>query len=349
MLSVERLVALTRALVFFLTTQALLILLGVPLQIALGLPGHSAMEVLVFAGLPFAFAAWVEKRPSRPLLRLRMLNGKGMAKAVLLGAVGWFMAQLMGMLAALLLQQVGGEIPLPYDFLFEAPLWLALLSGALVPAICEELAFRGYIQGALRPIGPTLAVVLTGLLFGLMHMSLLRLVPLALLGMIWALAVQRSGSILPSMIGHLLNNGMAVSLAFFAQRHTNPADAQASLDALNAFPAMAIWVAIGMIGLLAAGAAVAAYFIAASFGPADLARPEAFGEEQAAAPAPERPVFASQEADVPEEIRLLQAELAELQQRRRRLRLQVASVAMGALSLAIFLLLASQEIMRAFP
>lgn len=342
----ERLSALTRALVFFLISLVLLIVVGTALQSSFGMLGHSAMELLVFAGLPFLFVASVEKKEFKPFLRLRMLKGRAIGKAIFLGVVGWFMAQLMGMVAALTVHQLGGEIPQPYNFLFKVPIWMALISGALVPAICEELAFRGYVQGALRRLGPSVAVLLTGLLFGLMHMSLIRLVPLTLLGALWALVVQRSGSILPGMIGHLLNNGIAVGLAFFAQRNTNPADQQAGLESLNAFPALAVWFVIGMGALMAIGLAVGAYSIATSFSPDDLARPAEFDTEEELNPAPTRPVF-TREEDVPAEVRVLEAELAGLQQRRLRL-LQATAAVTGLLCMAIFLLLASREILIAF-
>lgn len=341
----ERLTSLTRALVFFLVSLVLLIVVGTPLQLGFGLPGHSAMEFLVFAGLPIAFVVWVEKKPLKPFLRLRMLSAKGFGKSILLGAVCWFTAQLLGMAMSLLLNQLGGQLIQPYDFLFEAPVWLALVSGALVPAICEELSFRGYVQGALRPLGPTVAVVLTGLLFGIMHMSLVRLLPLTLLGILWALVVQRSGSILPGMIMHLLNNGIAVSLAFFAQSRTNPADTQASLEALNAVPALVLWIAIGIVGALGIGAAVAAYFLAASFNPSDLARPEDFQSDRPQTE-PERPAFANPE-DLPAEVRALEADLAGLRQRRQRM-LQATAAIAGFLSLTIFLLIAYRELAMIF-
>lgn len=343
----QRLSALTRVLLFFLVLQVLLVLVGTPLQLAFGLPGHSAMEVLVFAGLAVAFAAWVEKKPVRPFLRFRMLSLKGVAKSVVLGLAGWFMALQLGVVAGLILEQLGGELVQPYDFLFEAPVWVALVSGSLVPAICEELSFRGYLLGASRPFSPKVAVLLSGLLFGMMHMSLIRLIPLALLGALWALAVQRSGSILPGIIGHLLNNGIALSLhAIFAQGETNPAEADVSLAILDSLPPTAVWIAIGVTTLVALGVGVVAYLVAVSFDAGDLARPEELHDDPAPAPDPDRPVFASPE-DVPEEVRALEAELAGLQQRRRRI-LQAVAVISGLLSLLLFLLLGSAELYMAF-
>ena len=68
---------------------------------------------------------------------------------------------------------------------------LALLLTAFTPAICEEALFRGPILRGLRTRFSALgAAVLTGLLFGLFHVSVWRLLPTAVLG--FALSVDRA-------------------------------------------------------------------------------------------------------------------------------------------------------------
>jgi membrane protease YdiL (CAAX protease family) len=346
--ALARLQSLVRVLLFYFTALVLLVLTSGPLLHIFGLPGHSLMEFLVFAGLPVTFALLVERKPLKPFLRLNMLGIKGLLKSIFLGFVCWFMAQMMGSVAVLSLKQLGGEMVQPYDFLFKAPSWMAFVAGAVVPAICEELSFRGYVLGALRPYRPAVAAVVTGLLFGAMHLSLVRLIPLSLLGIYWAMTVQRSGSVLPGMIMHLINNGVAVGLTFFVQGRSNPADLEKSVEALNALPAPLVWVAIAIVAMMSLGFAVAAYFIAASFNPSDLARPENFEASEALTPQPEpdRLLFADPES-VPAEVRALAAELATLRRRRARL-LQFTAWVAGALCLALFVFASWQEIDRVF-
>ena len=85
-----------------------------------------------------------------------------------------------------------------------------LLSAALtcvVAPIGEEFLFRGYIFTALRNWrGPWTAAVVTGLLFGLVHVGsapLLDLVPLAALGFALCLLYRRTGSLYPCIVGAL--------------------------------------------------------------------------------------------------------------------------------------------------
>lgn len=315
----------------------LLLVVGGILQVSLGLPGVVLSQLLIFATLPLFFANSVEKKPAKPFLRLRMITVGAIVRAVLLGAVGWLAAQLMGGAIIQIVQLLGGEMVQPYQVLLDASSWVALLAGALVPAICEELSFRGYVLGALRPLGPVAAVVVTGLLFGALHLSLIRLIPLSLLGMLWAMSVQRSGSVVPGMIMHFLNNGIALGLTFLVQGHVNPAETQ-GLDAI----AGAGWESVAFLGLFSVGLWVAAYFLAAGFGPTSLVRPaelEAewdWNKDDRAVPAFDRP------GEESAELRRLGAELAALQGRRRHL-LQALAVVLGAVIFCVYLWAALQE------
>lgn len=91
------------------------------------------------------------------------------------------------------------------------PWWLVVLAFAVAPAICEEIAFRGFIlSGFGRSKRMWLAIGLTSLTFGLMHMIPQQVVNGALLGMVLGLIALRSGSLLPCMVFHLLWNSLGV-------------------------------------------------------------------------------------------------------------------------------------------
>ena len=99
------------------------------------------------------------------------------------------------------------------DLLLETPLplWQLLLFLALMPAIFEEIAFRGVLQHGLstrlRPLALCLAV---GAIFGLFHVALFRIVPTAFLGGVLAATVVFTGSIYPAILWHALNNAAAL-------------------------------------------------------------------------------------------------------------------------------------------
>jgi membrane protease YdiL (CAAX protease family) len=92
------------------------------------------------------------------------------------------------------------------------PLWVSMVTIALIPAITEELPFRGAIMKAYAQ-DPTRAVVISGLLFGMMHMQIERLHILFVLGMIIGWVVIRTGNVVYGMIMHAINNAVAVGLS----------------------------------------------------------------------------------------------------------------------------------------
>jgi membrane protease YdiL (CAAX protease family) len=84
---------------------------------------------------------------------------------------------------------------------------------ALSPAVCEEALFRGLAQPSLRSrLGAWPAIVITALLFAGFHLSLYRLVPTALLGVLLGILREKSGSLWPSMVFHALNNTLVLTL-----------------------------------------------------------------------------------------------------------------------------------------
>jgi sodium transport system permease protein len=90
----------------------------------------------------------------------------------------------------------------------------AILLFAAVPAVCEELAFRGFIlTGLERGHRTRSAILLSALLFGFMHVLLSlfqQLFNATLLGLVLGLLAVRSRSILPGIVFHFINNALGV-------------------------------------------------------------------------------------------------------------------------------------------
>jgi sodium transport system permease protein len=95
-----------------------------------------------------------------------------------------------------------------------APLWQVILLMALTPAICEELAFRGFILSGLRRIGHKwAAIALTSVFFGLAHGILQQSLSAFFVGMIIGYIAVKTGSIWPGVLYHLVHNSLGLSLS----------------------------------------------------------------------------------------------------------------------------------------
>ncbi len=92
-------------------------------------------------------------------------------------------------------------------------LWLAIGVIALLPAICEEVAFRGFILSGFRRLGRKwTAIALSSVFFGAVHVFFQQSILACLLGMVIGFVAVQSGSLLPAIVFHFVHNALGVLL-----------------------------------------------------------------------------------------------------------------------------------------
>ena len=96
--------------------------------------------------------------------------------------------------------------------LMENPFLVNLFVMAVVPAVVEELIFRGVLYHAYREKGVILGAVACGLAFGIMHLNLNQFCYATVLGIIFCIFVEITGSIFSSITAHFVINGWNVLL-----------------------------------------------------------------------------------------------------------------------------------------
>jgi sodium transport system permease protein len=86
-----------------------------------------------------------------------------------------------------------------------------LFFAAILPALCEELAFRGFILSGLRHLGHKWrAIIVSSLFFGIAHGVFQQSLIASLLGTVIAYVAIQTGSIVPGMIFHMLHNSLQI-------------------------------------------------------------------------------------------------------------------------------------------
>ncbi|WP_370090194.1 lysostaphin resistance A-like protein [Ekhidna sp.] len=97
---------------------------------------------------------------------------------------------------------------------------LALVVVAVIPAIGEELLFRGLIQNLFSKAFANhhVAIWLTGFIFAAIHMQFFGVMPRMFLGVLFGYLYHWSGKLSVAMLGHLLNNGLALIALYLAQK-----------------------------------------------------------------------------------------------------------------------------------
>ena len=97
-----------------------------------------------------------------------------------------------------------------------------LLLMAVLPALSEEITFRGVLQRLLNfqlsTFNSHLAIWLTAIIFSAIHMQFYGFVPRMLMGALFGYMLVWTGSLWVPMLMHFVNNGMAVLLYFMANR-----------------------------------------------------------------------------------------------------------------------------------
>lgn len=86
-----------------------------------------------------------------------------------------------------------------------------LLGSCLVIPIAEELLFRGVVYKRLRMLFPLkTAILLSAFLFGILHVNLVQFLYAAVLGMLLAFLVEKTGKLFYTVLGHIAANVVAV-------------------------------------------------------------------------------------------------------------------------------------------
>lgn len=187
---------------------------------------NALATILLFAGVPLA-AARLQRVRLRMGFRMHRAGWLVFLAAGIWGLSLWPLAHEIFLLNRWIgLTSLSGEqIELVSQMLQQlrelSPL-LLLFALAVVPAVCEEALFRGYLFAALeRATSGGRAIWVSALLFGLFHVvvgspaSPERFLPSAFLGLVLGWLAWHSGSVLPGMLLHFLHNGLLLMLAYY--------------------------------------------------------------------------------------------------------------------------------------
>lgn len=169
------------------------------------LGGTAVIQVLVLL-IPMALV-WYIKSDKRALLSLQPPRIKQVAGGALLYLGTYLAVMLVSGLLTQIFSDSTQNVESAFDLMMEYPFWVLLILITVMPAVGEEIYFRGLLFGSWKKqYGGAWAVFLSSLVFGAFHQSLVKLIPTAMLGACFAYAVWKSGSIYLAMLLHFVNN-----------------------------------------------------------------------------------------------------------------------------------------------
>lgn len=201
-------------LIIYLVGFLLLFYLSSVFMEKLGFFALAANEAVIL-GLTILAAVYL-KADLKQTFKLRLPALKDIAGGLVLWLGAFILANLAAELLLELFPQNEEVVSQLAKILRGDTLWITLLIVALLPAVCEELLFRGLIFSSLQgSVKTSLAIFLTGFMFALYHMDFIRLAPTLILGILFTLALYRTGSILIPITMHFINNSTGVVFLFY--------------------------------------------------------------------------------------------------------------------------------------
>ncbi len=181
------------------------------------LSGLGQVVLLVATQAAMLLVGWLLVLRPRALAGLPSFLGRApvrsLATGIGWGLVAWLPATLIGALVAGLLELVGVEVApqTAEEAVNRLNPVLVVIAIVVVAPIAEELFFRGIIFNAwLREHGWWWAAIGSAILFAISHLSLPQALPLFLLGLVFAWAYRRTGSLLTPIGMHATFNAVSV-------------------------------------------------------------------------------------------------------------------------------------------
>lgn len=213
----QRLTSLEAMLAFATSITSMLVLAPI-LYRALGLAAMAVTQVVCIAGptLAIALAQGRSARAAAALLGICGARGAAWLGAALLGLSFWFVNLLT--VAPIADRYLGGkELVRSMDESIlnsGAPMWVTVVVIAGFPGVCEELLMRGAVARAFSArAGTAGAVIASALLFGFMHLHPAQMLTTAAFGLVLGYTAMVSGSVLPAILVHVMNNAVVLLVA----------------------------------------------------------------------------------------------------------------------------------------
>lgn len=190
-------------------SMLLLLYAGSLVQLKFGLYGVAMTQGIIIA-VPLVYA-WYIKSDFKTLFSMKAPKISQLFGSLCIWIGGYSFVLIISVFLSLFMKESAQNINDTFAELLSHPTWMLILIMALLPAICEEILFRGFLYGTFKGKMKRIeAVILVSCLFGIYHMSLIKFFTTTLLGIMFVYCVSETDSIFCSMLMHFCNNALSV-------------------------------------------------------------------------------------------------------------------------------------------
>ena len=176
--------------------------------------------VLLFGGSVFLFSKLMKKKVKNTLefYNFKKISVSTIIIAALVGVVVFFLNVFISSFFNSIISAFGYRSnSVVGTEMTSYPFWLLIVNiifTAVLPAICEETAHRGMILGVSSKYGFLKSILISSILFGLLHLNIEQFFYATIIGFFLGYIALVSGSIYTAMIIHFMNNALSVFLTF---------------------------------------------------------------------------------------------------------------------------------------
>ena len=168
-----------------------------------------AQDFVVFI-VPMAVYMILTGKSIKEIVPLKRLSGKN---AVYVIIITFLMMPMMWVFSIITNMFVESDVSESFrQIMTDFPWWVSIIFMAIMPPLCEETMFRGYILTGYKSVGFVKAAVISALFFGMMHLDLYQLPYATFAGIVFAGFVYYTGSIYSSMLAHFIVNGSQTAM-----------------------------------------------------------------------------------------------------------------------------------------
>ena len=190
----------------------------------LGTVGSYIVNALVQIGMLFSISVFMfkglQKAKTKDVLRyygFKKISWKAVLYAILIGIIIYILNVFVVTFFNAILSALGYKFQSGSSTLESYPFWLFLINlvvTAVLPGICEETAHRGMLLRGLSNLGRHKAVIISSLLFGLMHLNIEQFFYATIIGIFLGYLTLYCDTIYPAMIIHFMNNALSLFMSY---------------------------------------------------------------------------------------------------------------------------------------
>ncbi len=162
---------------------------------------------------PFSIFMFVTKGSKKETLFIKPL---GLANILIIALLSFFAQPFLMLISAISSFVFPNSASAALETFSRHPFWFTALCVAVLPAIFEELVFRGFVFGNFQKLSFWKAAVMSGLLFAMAHMDGQQFLYAFIMGIFFCVMVHKTGSIFSSMLSHFTMNFSQSTFAYIA-------------------------------------------------------------------------------------------------------------------------------------